>query len=150
MAKVKKTVLIQAPVSEVFEFMNTPEKILEIWPSMVEVRDIQPQSNGGNNFHWKYKMAGLFFEGDTSVQEFVRDQRTVTTNTGGIPSTFVWTYQPEAGGTRLTMEVEYTMPGKVLGKLAEPVVAKMNEREAETLLENLKTRMEASSEAAAE
>lgn len=149
MAKVKKTLFIQAPVSEVFEFMNTPEKILEIWPSMVEVRDIQLQPNGGNNFHWKYKMAGMFFEGDTNVQEFVLNQRVVSANTGGIPSTFVWTYQPEAGGTRVTMEVEYTMPGKVLGKLAEPVVAKMNEREADTMLDNLKTQLEASTEAAA-
>jgi len=31
----------------------------------------------------------------------------------------------------------------VLGKLAEPVIAKINEREAETVLENVKIRMEA-------
>lgn len=143
MATVKKTIFIQAPVSKVFEFANTPEKLVEIWPSMVEVSNVQPQPGGGSNFHWKYKMAGMFFEGDTTVKEFVPDQRTVTTNTGGIPSTFVWTYQPEAGGTRMTMEAEYSVPVKVLGKLAEPVIAKINEREAETVLENLKTAMEA-------
>jgi carbon monoxide dehydrogenase subunit G len=149
MAKVKKTLFIQAPVREVFEFMDTPEKLVEIWPSLVEVSNVQSQPGGGNNFHWKYKMAGMFFEGDTTVQEFVRDQRTVTSNSGGIPSTFVWTYQPEDNGTRLNMEVEYTVPVKVLGKLAEPVIVKMNEREVETLLGNLKTQLEASTETAA-
>jgi len=143
MAKVKKTVLVQAPVSKVFEFMNTPGKLVEIWPSMVEVSEVQPQPSGGSNFHWKYKMAGMLFEGDTTVKEFVPEKRVVTTNSGGIPSTFVWTYQAEDGGTRLTMEAEYTVPIKVLGKLAEPVVAKMNEHEAETVLANLKTEMEA-------
>ena len=143
MAKVVKSTLIHAPVGKVFEFMNTPDKLVEVWPSMVEVSNVQQQPGGGSNFHWKYKMAGMFFEGDTTVQEFVPEQRVVTSNAGGIPSTFVWTYQTEADGTRLTMEAEYTVPVKVLGKLAEPVIAKINEREAETVLENVKIRMEA-------
>jgi uncharacterized membrane protein len=86
---------------------------------------------------------GRYFEGDTTITEYIQDQRVVSSNAGGIPSTFVWTYQPEDGGTRLTVEVEYTVPVKVLGRLAEPVVAKLNEREAETVLENLKTAMAA-------
>jgi hypothetical protein len=87
-------------------------------------------------------MAGMRLEGHTETTEFIHNQRTVTRNEGGIPSTFVWTYKPEDGGTRVTVNVDYTIPGAALGKLAEPVVHKMNEREGETLLANLKTRME--------
>ncbi len=49
---------------------------------------------------------------------------------------------PRGGGTRVSVSVDYTIPGAVLGKLAEPIVHKMNEHEAETVLANLKARME--------
>jgi hypothetical protein len=38
--------------------------------------------------------------------------------------------------------VEYALPGAILSRMAEPVVNKMNEHEAETVLANLKARME--------
>ena len=43
----------------------------------------------------------------------------------------------------LTTEIEYSVPVPVLGRLAEALVVKMNEREAELVLANLKSRMEA-------
>lgn len=76
------------------------------------------------------------------MEELVQDQRVVTTRAGGIPSRFVWTYQPENGGTKLTVDIEYTVPMLLLGKLAEAAIVRMNDREADTLLANLKIRME--------
>ena len=142
MAKLVKSVTIHAPVDKVYNYMTEPTNLPEIWPSMVEIKDVQQSPDGKAKYHWKYKMAGLFFEGDTETVEVVPNQRVVTHNTGGIPSSFVWTYQPENGGTKLTVEVEYTVPVPVLGKLAEAAVVKINEHEADTLLANLKTRME--------
>ena len=43
----------------------------------------------------------------------------------------------------MTFEIEYTVPVPVLGKLAEAVIVKMNEREGDLVLANLKARMEA-------
>jgi hypothetical protein len=44
--------------------------------------------------------------------------------------------------TQVTFEIEYSIPIPLLGKFAEAFLVKMNEREAETLLANLKARME--------
>src|SRR4030067_1166526 len=142
MAKLVKSVTIHAPVDKVFNYLTEPTNLPEIWPSMVEVKDIQRLPDGKTNYHWKYKMAGMFFEGDTETVELVANQRVVAKNESGIPSTFVWTYQPEDGDTKVTMEVEYTVPVPVLGKLAEAAVVKLNDHEADTLLANLKTRVE--------
>ncbi len=142
MAKIEKSLLINAPVEQVFAFMAKPENLPEIWPSLQEVRNVQPLPNGGYAYDWTYKMAGIRLEGHAEWTEFVKNQRIVDENEGGIPSTFIWTYQPEAGGTRVSVSVDYTIPGAVLGKLAEPIVHKMNEREAETVLANLKAHME--------
>ena len=45
--------------------------------------------------------------------------------------------------TDLTFEAEYTVPVPVLGRVAEKVIVKMNQNEAETLLANLKAQIEA-------
>jgi uncharacterized membrane protein len=142
MAKIEKSIFINAPVEKVFAFMAEPINQLEIWPSMLEVKNVQPLSNGGHSFDWVYKMAGLRFDGHTEMTEFVKDQRVVAKSSSGISSTFIWTYQPEEGGTRTTVNVEYSLPGKILGKISEPIIHKMNEHEGETILANLKARME--------
>ena len=142
MAKITRTITINAPVEKVFTYVTEPTNLPEFWPSMIEVRDVRRLPNGGPAFHWVYKMAGLRFEGDSETTEFVANQHQVTRSESGIPNTFVWNYRAENGGTRLDLEVEYTVPIPVLGKLAEAVIVKANEREADTMLANLKDRME--------
>ncbi|GAB4430594.1 MAG: hypothetical protein Kow002_18980 [Anaerolineales bacterium] len=142
MAKIEKSLLINAPVEKVFDFMAKPENLPVVWPSLQEVRNVQPLPNGGYTYDWTYKMAGIRFEGHAKWTKFIENQRIVDENESGIPSTFIWTYQAEEGGTRVSLSVDYTIPGAALGKLAEPIIHKMNEHEAETVLANLKARME--------
>jgi uncharacterized membrane protein len=144
MAKLKGTISIHAPVEKVFGYMADPTNLPEIWPSMVEVKDVKKTPDGAvSGYNWVYKMAGMRFEGTSETSEAVANQRVVVKNVTGIPSTFVWTYQPEDGGTKLTVEVEYTVPVPLLGKLAEAFIVKQNEHEADVMLANLKARMEA-------
>lgn len=143
MVKLQKSITINAPVEKVFAYMSDPNNLPEIWPSMIEVKDVRPAATGGYNFGWVYKMAGMRFDGESETTEEVPNQRTVTKGTKGIESLFVWEYAPENGGTKLTVEIEYNVPVPLLGKLAEAFIIKQNEHEADTLLSNLKTRMEA-------
>ena len=143
MAKAEKSITINAPVEKVFAFIDEHANIPQIWPSLVEVTDIKSLPNGGYSDRFVYKMAGIRLEGTSEAIEYVANQRTVTENKGGIEGTVTWTYETEDGGTKVTFEVEYTVPVPVLGKLAESLIVKLNEREAETLLANVKDRMEA-------
>ena len=143
MAKVEKTITINAPVEKVFGYAEEPTNLPEIWPSLVEAKDVQRLPNGGTSFRWVYKMAGVRFEGTSEDTDYVANQRVVSKTKGGIESTVTWTFQPEAGGTKVTYEAEYTVPIPLLGKLAEAFIVKQNEGEAELILANLKARMEA-------
>jgi uncharacterized membrane protein len=143
MAKLEKTLIINAPVEKVFGYMTEPANLPEIWPSMVEVKAVKKMpEHVGASFNWVYKMAGMRFEGSSQVTEWVANQREVTKSTRGIASTFTWKYKTENGGTKVTVEVEYTIPVPLLGKLAEAFIVKQNEHEAEGMLANLKARME--------
>lgn len=144
MAKVEKTITINVPVEKVFDYLVEVTNLPEIWPSMVEVKNVERLPNGASNFGWVYKMSGVRIEGTTETIEFIPNQRTVTKNKSGIEGTITFTFQPEAGGgAKITFEAEYTVPIPLLGKLAEAVIVKQNEGEAEELLTNLKAKMEA-------
>ena len=143
MVKITRSIHINAPVEKVFAYMHDPRNMPEFWPSMVEVKDVKETPEGvGATFSWAYKMAGMRFEGSSETTEYIPNRRTVTRSTKGIQSTFVWTYDAEAGGTKVTSEAEYAVPIPLLGKLAEPFILKQNEHEAEAMLANLKARME--------
>jgi len=142
MATLTKSILINAPAEKIFAYIADPVSLLEIWPSMVDARDVQTLPNGGNKFKWTYKMAGIRLEGISEDIEFVPPRKTVSKTTGGIEGTVAWLIEPTPAGTKVTVEDEYIVPLPVIGKLAEAVIVKLNEHEAEVLLANLKTRME--------
>ena len=142
MATFKKSIKINAPVEKVFEYSENPEFLPEYWPSMVEVKNIKELPNGGYSFNFVYKMAGMRFNGSSEDIEVVPNERTVTLSTGGIESTMTSEYQPVDDGTKLTVTNEYKVPIPLLGKLAESIIVKMNENEAEVFLANLKAMME--------
>ena len=142
MAELESTITINAPAEKIFGYINVPDNLLEIWPSMVEVKDVKRLPNGGNEFRWVFKMVGMRFEGTSEDTELVANQRVVSKTKGGIQSTITWTFQTENGGTKVTFGAEYTVPVPLLGKLAEAFIVKANEGETELLLANLKARME--------
>lgn len=142
MATITKSIMIEAPVKQVFSYVDEPVNLPEIWPSMVEVKDVATLPTGGHKFHWIYKMAGKRFEGDAETVEFELDRHILRKSTGTFPSTFEYTFFPENGRTKLELKAVYDPPKDLVGKFAEPFILKLNEREAETVLANLKDRLE--------
>ena len=143
MPKIERSITINAPVEKVFAYVNDPNNLPEIWPSMVEVKEVNQLPEGvGSSYQWVYKMAGMRFKGTCEVTEYVENQRIVAKDKGGIESTRTTILQPEAGGTKYTSVVEYTVPIPLLGKLAEAFIRRQNENEADVFMSNLKDRME--------
>ena len=142
MVKLERSIFINAPVEKVFTYHADAHNSPEYWPSFVEVKDVETLPNGGQKFGWVYKMAGIKLNGSTTTPEYEENKKLVTKSEGGIDSTFTYTYEPEGDGTRFNMVVEYDIPVPVVGKLAESFILKMNEREADTVMGNLKDILE--------
>ena len=143
MVKGIRSIEIQAPVEKIYEFLTLPTNLVEIWPSMVEAKDLRKLPNGGYYFNWVYKMAGIRFEGSSEDIEVDPCHKVVSKSKGGIDSTITFTFEPQEAVTKVTFEVEYNIPIPLIGKLAETIIVRQNEHETEALLANLKTRMEA-------
>jgi len=143
MKKITRTIEIKAPVQRVYDFLTQAENLPSIWPNMVSVSNVTAASNGSHDFDWVYKMAGIHFKGHAETQEAISGKLLRMRNQAGIPSTFRWMFEGLNGGaTRLTVAIEYEIPGAIFGKIAEALLVKLNERDCDTLLANLKDAME--------
>ena len=140
MVKAAKTITINAPVEKVFGYIDEPTNLPEIWPSLVKVTNIQSLPSGGYSARWKYKMAGKLFEGTAEYTEIVPNKSVVIRTTGGIKAVLTCKLRTRANRTRVTITVEYSIPVPLLGKLAEAIVAKMNEQEMVLVTSNLRAR----------
>jgi uncharacterized membrane protein len=140
-AKVEKSAHVDAPVERVFAYLRDPMSNLKWLPGMMEVTKVSGEGVGAR-FRWVYRMAGIAVEGESTALEFVPNERFVTESRSGILSTWTWDFAPKDGGTKIDLTVDYVVPIPVLGKLAEAVVVKQNERVLDTALENIRSRME--------
>lgn len=143
MAKIRKSIVIDAPVEEVFDYVEEPANMPEYWPSVVEIKDVEQLPDGGFRMTSVYKMAGVRFDMESECTEFIPNQRTVHKSQEGVSGTATWIYQSHDGGTKVTIENEYTVQLPVLRRLAESFLIKINETEAEAVLANVKAKMEA-------
>ena len=142
MAKITKSITINAPIEKVFNYVSDSRNLPEIWPSLQEIRNFQRLRDGRITDSWTYKMAGIRLKGTTTTQ-YVENVEVISRTKGGVKSIQIWTFKPVNGGTQVAVDIEYTIPIPVIGKLAEKIVVMMNEHEGDIVMANLKSRMEA-------
>ena len=140
MAIIGEAVTINAPVEKIFNYISKPNNLPEFWPSLVEVTDVQSLPTGRYKARYVYKMAGVSFKGTGEYTEIVPNKSIVIVTKGGINSVLTWTFRSKADRTRVTLTIDYKIPIPLLGKLAEPLVEKMNEQELTLMLANLRAR----------
>ena len=141
MPKIENSITINAPVDKVFDYISDPMNQLEWLTSVMEITDVTG-SGVGQHWRWKYKMVGVGLQGESTVTEHIPNERRVQQSKGGIVSTWTYSFEPHDGGTKMELVIEYTIPVPVLGKLAEKLVLRRNEREADLAMENIKDKME--------
>ena len=141
MAKVERSMTVNAPVEKVFAYIANPANEMQWFASISDIRDIKGQGVG-QRYGFTYKMSGLPLKGESEVIEYTPNQRYVHKSKGGISSTFTWTFSPEDGGTRVNVVVEYSIPIPVLGKVGEKLALGQVEREADLAVANIKAILE--------
>jgi ligand-binding SRPBCC domain-containing protein len=143
MASWKDSILIHAPPDEVFAYVDEPSELPTWLPSMVEVRNVVG-TGLGQQYEYTYKMAGLLLRGQNVVIEHVPNERGLHQVIGMISALWEYSVEPHEEGTVLNIEVEYSIPIPVLGKLAERLAIKQNAASFELALVNVKDVIEAS------
>ena len=141
MARFHKSIEIKAPVDKVFSYIDDPNNGPEVITNLIEVKDVEGKGVG-THYKWTWKMAGMKFHGENTKTEDIPNKRIVLSGKGDIESTWTYSFESRGDATVLDLDIDYKIPVPVLGKMAEKVLLKRNEREGETNLMNLKERLE--------
>ncbi len=141
MARVCRNMYIRAPVDDIFSYMSDPSNQPEWLPSAIEVHDIRGEGVG-QCYGWTYKMSGITFKGQAYVTGYIPNQQLAYITTGGISSSWSWTYTPESGLTKVAVSIDYVVPVPALGTAGEKILMRQNEKEADLAIKKLKEIME--------
>ncbi len=150
MAHVKKSIFINAPVDKVHDAARDPHGWATWYAGLGEAEEVQGDGGPGTKAKHHYTMAGVSFPVETEViVDRTNDDGSCSHRnefSGPLSGWQTWEYRPQDAGTEVTAEIDYTVPGKALGKVADKlIVERMQERSAQESLERLKLLVEGTS-----
>ena len=145
MARLEKSIVINAPPEKVFAKIGDFEGMIE-WNDVIkEVKITSKKRKGaGVTFH-QVAMAGeTRTESDAEVTEWIENERIDLRSTAGNLTFFGSNIlKPVTGGTELTIVANYEMPYSILGKIIDKLkVSKDIEKNLESSNQNLKNLLE--------
>jgi uncharacterized membrane protein len=146
MPAVEQWIDIAAPLPVVYDFVTSyPERMAEWWPPIeLQERVTPPPTALGSISRYVYDMMGVKIKGEHQIIELVENHRLLVKTISGIDSVFDFHFMPIDGGTRLSIRVQYRLPGSVLGQLMNrAAIEQKNLRDLQQGLENLKRLVEA-------
>jgi len=142
-----RSVDVDLPIAEVWDRWTDVRILPQLSASTTEVQDAPERlTEVGQTFRQVVRAVGRCFEVDWTVRSIVpQDHLTIEGSPGmGVRPTLterVETLSPTR--TRLTIDVEYSLPFGPLGRLASKLgVVQLARRETDEILENLRTLLE--------
>jgi uncharacterized membrane protein len=151
MATIERGVEVARPAGDVWAVLEDVRQIPVYSPSTVEVTDAPERiSAAGQRFRQAIVVLGRRFESEWVVTELLPGRRVAMEGTIGVGARYCLVEEVDPRGphrSHLTVRITFTIPGGVLGRVAEALGAQRRaQREAEQVLANLKAHLEGDSE----
>jgi uncharacterized membrane protein len=142
MPQVAESIDIQAPVEVVFFLVaHQPERMADWWPPIeLQERISPPPTAVGSIARYVYNMLNVSIRGEHEVMGYDENRHLRVETISGIDSAFDFRFEPLSDdSTRLTIMVDYTLPGSVVGQLINRlVIEERNIKDLREGLQNLK------------
>ena len=146
MATIKKSILIDTSLDKVWGIATDANHWSSWYSGLSDIVQMTGDGGVGTVVEHKYLMAGIEFPVTTEVLEAdlgPKRARWKGTIGGPLAGEQTFSYAAEGSGTRLTVDMEYSVPGSVLGKFADRlIIERMQANSLEQTLENLKAMCE--------
>jgi len=139
---IDKDIIINAPLEKIFDYVNKPSNLPRISPSLIEINNEKMLPAGGYSFRWMYKMIGVHMEGKAEYTDIIPNFWFSCKTHGVVDSSISWTFRAKGTQTRVTLTIDYRIPMQLISRLSVNTISETNEKEAELILDNLKTIIE--------
>ncbi len=146
MPVVRRSTDIVIPMDQVFHAAVDPGRWEHWYAGLSSPDRITGRGEPGSTVETHYAMAGMRLPIRIEVKNVDITPTHCTWKgsfSGGISGTQTFTYTPTDQGTHVDVEIEYKVPGSVLGKIANSLfIEKLQENATEQTLANLKAMLE--------
>ena len=145
MAKLTRTVIVKAPVEQVFKALDDPNALPFLYNCVCNLSDFQSsQKRLGDTFKGTFSVIGLQFDVTFTCTERDPPLKIVERFEGAMNGTMVFILETRSNSTSVSLQVDYEISKGLLGKIANKLLfERMNEKSAERMLENLTIEVEA-------
>jgi len=117
MAKFDKTIVIAAPLSDVFDYVSQPEH----FPNFLPIADLQflthMHRGVGTRLRYNFTLVGRRMLTECDLTRLELDESLAFHSTRGVTCDWGFTFKEVEGGTQLRWEGEYDIPLGFLDKL---------------------------------
>jgi uncharacterized membrane protein len=150
MATIERSVDVERPADAVWAVLEDVRQIPVYSPSTVAVTEAPERiTAAGQRFRQAIVVLGRRFESEWVVTELLPGRRVAMEGTIGVGARYCLVEEVAPQGpqrSRLTVRITFTVPGGLLGRVAEALGAQRRaQREAEQVLANLKSQLEGAS-----
>ncbi len=146
MTRIERSIAVAQSPERVFDALTDLDRLPEWATIVVETGDVsQRPVQAGTTFRQTIRVAGRHLDTDWRVVEWDRPHHVVYEATALLGGR-LWMRQrvtPEGDGSRVALEIDYDLPGGILGDIADRAfLEERNQREAEESLGNLQRLLE--------
>jgi len=124
LTRIEKSIVIEAPVEKVFDFVTDFDNFVKTQPPEMEMtvlsRDKGP-NRVGSKAKVRAKAGGQVLETEAETTELVKNKRHVVRQKSGALKKYETTdlFEPTEKGTKWTTILEYELPYSLLGKVID-------------------------------
>jgi uncharacterized membrane protein len=141
MAQIRKTIEVDAAQDGIFSLLTDLDRLPDWSTITVATHDAPSQPlHTGDTFRQSLRIIGRSIDTEWTVTELDRPRHVAyqATGPGGAWLRMAQTVESAGDGSTVTFEIDYEVPGGVLGDVVSSLAERRNEREVEHSLHNLK------------
>ncbi|MBF7096817.1 SRPBCC family protein [Alkalibacter mobilis] len=142
MSNLKKSIFINAPMEKVAKYGTNPKEWGHWYAHLSDPENLVGEGEAGTVGEFKYTMLGMHLPMKVEVIENTQSPEKhvwMGTFEGPLSGKQTFTYIAKDGGTEVDVDIEYTVPGSILGRIADIlIIEKIQENATVATLENLK------------
>jgi carbon monoxide dehydrogenase subunit G len=138
MAHLSESITVNASRETIWSLLTTPAKILQWFVGLDTVNASADYPAVGSYIEGAYKVMGIELKAKQTVTAMTPGEAIHYQLEGIVSGAQHWDVTPAGDGLQITVTMDYTMSGGVLGRVAEPAVHQVNLANAKKSLENIK------------
>jgi carbon monoxide dehydrogenase subunit G len=143
-ARAAHSATISAPPQKIYDFIAEAARATSFIPGLSRIHNVKPATaQPGQTWDFEFDWFGLVVSGNSKCIRSERPNLYEFQTITGNPSTWTYKIEPDGKNAKLTLEVQYEIPGNAVARFAsQPVFEKMNQDRAREIVSNLKTMLE--------